>query len=564
VIDRWNALKQERDTSWFAHWQELSDNIQPRRSRFLQQTSGESSASGTGVNRSKRNDKLINSTPRWAVNVAAAGMMGGVTSPARPWLRTTTPDPRLAESEAVRTWLHEVDQLLLDVFARANIYQALHNVYLDLICFGTSVVHIEEDAEDMVRAYHFPVGQYALANSARQRVDTIYRELTMTVAQLVEKFGLDACSLAVRTLWSNGKLDTGVQVLHVVEPNRSHEPGRLGSFPFKSCWLEAAGGEDPNAGFLSEGGYEEFPALCPRWDVNGEDVYGSSPGMDALGDCKALQHLEKRYAKVVDKITDPPMKGPSSLLHRRVSQLPGDFTPVDVTAGGQTLEPALQLPPQALGAIETKIALVEQRIRRTFYSDLWLMFADSDRKQITATEIEQRQQEKMLQLGPVMERLQDELLDPLIDRVFGILLRNGQIPRPPQELEGAELKVEYISILTQAQKAIGIVSLERFAAFAANQAGSWPQVLDGVDPDKLLQRHASAVGVPPDVLVAAEKVAEIREARARQREQEAQAQAALMGAQTAQTMSQADTGGDNALTRILGSFGSPDAAAGAA
>lgn len=567
MLDRWNALRTERDSSWTAHWQDLSDNIQPRRSRFLStQSDGTgSSSSGTGVNRSKRNDKIYNSTPVFAVDTSAAGMMGGITSPAREWIRVTTADPVIEEDADARDWLHGVQSLLLEVFARSNLYGALHAIYLDLLCFGTSCVHIEEDGEDLVRAYHFPVGQYALANSSRNRVDTVYRELSMTVRQLVEKFGLENCSLTVRNAYKDKNYLSPVQVLHAVEPNFDHEPGRVGSFPYKSCWLELAS-NDQQVEFLAVSGYEEFPCVVPRWDVTGEDVYGTSPGMAALGDCKALQHLEKRYAVIVDKITNPPLKGPTSLLHKRVSQLPGDFTPVDIAQGGQTLEPMMLVPPQALPAIETKIAKKEAAILRAFRADMWRAFNDAERPQMTAYEAEQRKQEVMLQLGPVMERLQDELLDPLIDRVFAILVRNGWVQPPPQSVAeaGADLKVEYVSILTQAQKAVGIVSLERYAAQVMNWAQARPDVLDTVDWDKLVQRHGEAVGVPPDVMMAPNEVEAIRQARTEQRNQEAQQAQELANAQTAQTLSQTDTGGDNALTRILQGVQSPDAQVGLA
>lgn len=543
-LRRWAALKDERAT-WLDHWRDLSDQINPRRSRFL----------ASDRNKSRRNDKIINSTPRRAKRILESGMMAGVTSPARPWFRLTTPDSSLAEAGPVRDWLHLVEERLRLAFARSNVYSALHSVYGDLVQYGIAALHVDEDDEDLFRAYVHPVGQYALACSARQQVDTVYRELSMTVAQLVERFGLEACSASVRDLYQRGQVDQWREVLHVVEPNRDRKLGQSGpkGMVVRSCWLELAG--DDSTGFLREGGYEEMPTLCPRWEATGEDVYGYGPGMDALGDCRALQLLERRKAQLVDKIVTPPMGGPASLSGKRVSLLPGDYTPLDSMAAGQRIEPLMVVPPQALGAVEAMIQTHEQRINATFFADLWLMLTEGEGGRMTAREVAERHEEKMLQLGPVLERLQDELLDPLIDRAFAILLRSGQIPPAPDELQGQDLKVEYISIIAQAQKLLGVTAIERLAGFVGSMAQTAPDALDKVNADEMIDSYADALGVPPNLVRTDEQVAEIRDARAAQQQAQRQGEAMAAAAQGAKNLAGASMEGDTALTRMLGGMG---------
>jgi hypothetical protein len=545
-LRRYQALKGER-TSWLEHWRELCDYIQPRKGRFL--SSDQHNAGG------KKNTHIINSVATWAARTLASGMMAGITSPARPWFRLTTPDPDLAEFGAVKDWLFLCEERLRLTFQRSNIYNALHQVYADLGTPGTSVLIVEDDPEDVIRGYVLPIGSYALANSARMRVDTIYRELSMTAAQLVEQFGLERCSDAVKNAYRDGQVDQRFDVLHIIEPDRNARTGGAGpgAFPIRSCWVEAKAGDTQRP--LRESGFEEFPAMCPRWSVTGEDVYGSSPAMEAIGDIRALQVLERKKGQMVAKIVDPPMRAPRALMNQHASLLPGDVTFVDALGPGQTYAPAMEIPPAAIAVVGAEIREHEARIKTAFFADLWLSLTQGDAGQMTAREVVERHEEKMLQLGPVMERLTDELLDPLIDRAFGILLRNGDLPPPPEELLGMELRVEYLSILAQAQKLVGTSAVERLASFVGNLAGVRPEVLDKVDFDEMVDAYGGMLGVPPQLIRPDEDVAELRQARAQAQAQAEQAQAMAASVQGAKVLSETDTGGDNALTRMLANMG---------
>ncbi len=541
---RLEALRSER-SSWEAHWRELSEFILPRHSRYLHETPNDGR---------KRHSKIINGRATKAARILASGMMSGLTSPARPWFRLALPDADLSEFGPVREWLDAVERRLATAFARSNVYNVLHGCYLDLGVIGTAPFRLEPDDEDGLRAYGMPPGQYALANSARLAVDTAYRELSMTVGQLVEQFGLDACSPHVRNLHERRSFDAWVKVVHVVEPNRDMKPGRADAdgMPWRSVWFEASGDEGK---FLRVSGAWENPVMAPRWDLAGEDVYGSSPAMDALGDIRALQLFERRKAQAADKLINPPMKGPASLQSQRASLLPGDVTYLPDNAAQATFEPAMVVPYQAVQVLELSIREHEQRIDSAFYADLWLALTASDRRQITAREVAERHEEKMLQLGPVLERLQDELLDPLVDRAFGILLRSEQLPPPPEEIEGQDLRVEYVSILSQAQKLIGTTGVERLTGFAGQAAQIDPSVLDVLDGEQVLRGYADMLGTPAKMLRDAEEVAAMRAERQAQQQAAQQLEAAGQMAAGAKTLSETDTSGDNALTQMLAGLG---------
>jgi hypothetical protein len=536
---RLGELTTER-SSFIRHWQDLSDYILPRQARFTV----------TDRNRGDRkNTKIIDNTATLAVRTLSSGMMSGITSPARPWFSLRTGDPALNEYTPVKMWLDLVKSRMQEVFLRSNLYTTLPITYGDLGVFGTNAFAVLEDDEDVIRCYPFPIGSYALGTSYRGNTDSIYREYQMTVRQLVGQFGLANCSLAVRNAWERGNGETWIDVVHAVEPNPDYNERKAESRykRFRSIYYER-GAEGEN--LLREAGFDDFPVMASRWSLTGEDVYGHSPGMDALGDIKALQLEQKRKAQAIDKMVNPPMVAPSSLRNQRASLLPGDVTYVDVQSGQAGFSPAYEINPR-INELMLDIQDNQGRIRRAFFEDLFLMIANDQRSNITAREIQERHEEKLLMLGPVLERLNDELLDPLIDRTFNIMMRMNLLPPAPKELQGMDLSVEYTSVMAQAMKLTGITGIERFVAFAGQVAQAKPEVLDKIDFDQTLDEYAAMVGTPPSMVRDDEAVAAMRKQRADQEQAMQQAAIAQQGAQTAKALSETQVTDENAVGAMI-------------
>jgi hypothetical protein len=537
-------LRTERE-SFMPHWRDLSDYVMPRRARYTiaERNKGD-----------RRNKKIIDSTATLAMRNLMAGMMSGLTSPARPWFSLTTPDPGLAEFGPVKSWLDDVTKRMRTIFLKSNLYNALPLLYCDQGLFGTSAMAVLEDDQDVIRCYSFPIGSYCLAQSHRHTVDTFVREYAMTVRQLVQRFGLENCSRSVQDQYNNGNMETWIDVAHMIHPNEDHDPEKLHAKHkrFSSCYWEL--GSDEEGKFLDESGFDEFPVMAPRWNLTGEDVYGHSPGMDALGDIQQLQAMQRRMIQSIDKMVNPPMVAPTSMQNKKASLLPGDITYVDTTQGSTGFKPAheIRMPLQELSVLVNE---TQMRIKRCFYEDLFLMLANSDRRQITAREIEERHEEKLLMLGPVLERQNEDLLDPLIDRTFAIMLRRGEVPAPPPEISGQELKVEYISIMAQAQKLVATAGLERFVGFVGNLAAAKPDIADKLDFDQVVDEYSDMLGVPPKIVRADEEVAKIREGRAQQIAAQQRAEQLQQIAQGAKLLSETDMNGDSALTRMAAAQG---------
>jgi hypothetical protein len=517
-LRRLQGLRQERN-SWESHWQEISDYILPRKGVYNGHLPNDGRV---------RSGKIIDSTATRALRILAAGLQGGLTSPARPWFRLGISDRDLARHKSVREWISKVENTMYRALARSNFYSCIHSLYTELAGFGTGILYCEPDDERGIRFRTLTAGEYCLATDAQGRVDTVYREFKMTARQLEKRFGKQNLPATVHTSLSMNR-DHWFDILHVVQPRDEFDVELMDTMnmPFESVFLlNGHGGH-----VLSESGFMENPYMAPRWDTSAMDVYGRSPAMDVLADVKMLMEMSKSQIQAVHLTLRPPMKVPS-MYSRRLNLLPGGQNPVEQNQQ-DSVSPLYQVRPDLAG-VSNKIQDVRTAIREGFYNDIFMMMAGTNRRTITAAEVAERHEEKLIQLGPVIERQHTELLDPLIDRVFGILMRSGQLPEVPSVLEGADIKIDYISVLAQAQKMVGTQSIQSLAQFVGNLAKANPEVLDKVDMDRAVDDYAELIGVPNGIVRSGDEVEKLRSMRKdmmiKQQQLQQSLQAASMGA----------------------------------
>jgi hypothetical protein len=541
---RCDSLFTDYNNNWRDHQKEISQYVWPRKGRFLDMDIKPNDGK-------KRHNDVVDGTAIRALRVLAAGMQGGLTSPARPWFRLALADRDLMKYAPVRIWLEEVRRRMLFVFSKSNFYNVTHSIYGELGGFGTAAMAILSDYSSVIRCYPFTAGEYAVAVDGRGRVNALARVQSLTVAAVASRFGTKNMSVTLKAMYDNKQYDEWVKIGHVVEPNYERNPDGLFAkdMPVASVYFEYGTGDTEK--LLEMSGYKRFPIMVPRWDVTGSEVYGRGPGMDALADIKMLKKMREKKLIALDKVVDPPMIAPSSLKDEPKTVVPGGVTYVDVIQGQQGFAPAYEINPN-FAAIGSEIREVQIAIRECFFEDLFLMLANTDRRQITATEVVERHEEKMLMVGPVIERIQPELLDRAIDRTYDIMDEVGLLPDPPSELHNMELEVEYISLLAQAQKMMGITAIEQTAGFVGNLAAVKPEVVDKFDADEAVDQYADMVGISPKIIVANKDVREIRRARAQQEQMMQQAEATERSIAGAKTLSEIDMGENNALTNLLG------------
>ena len=532
---RLKSLKDERD-SWLSDWKDLAEKFLPRKMFVLDQ--------GDQTNEGGINNTLYDSASIRAMRVLAAGMQGGMTSPARPWLRLSIDDLELKENSAVKEWLAVVQREMLSLFSKSNFYSAIYTRFLELATFGTAAMYEVEDPETVIRFIPLTIGEYYAATDFDKRIKTLFREYEATAEQIVNQFGEDNVSQVVKESNEDpARKDNYYTIVHVCLPNPDYEEGRLGyegKLYLSLYWEDKTA--DIDKPYLSVGGFDEQPFVVPRWDVKGNNVYGDSPAMDALPDVKQLQSQTKSLMKALQKEVDPPMNAPPGM--KNASIVPGAINYIPVT-GGQAFTPAIAVKSNPQG---TMVAIQETKeaIKEDLYNDLFKMLAIAGGS-MTATEVRERVEEKLILLGPVLERLQSELLTPVVDRTFGIMYRNQRIPEPPEELQGRELKVEYVSLLAQAQKAVGTMSIEQFMRFISASAQMYQEALDIMDIDETAEEYAELLGVPPGMIRGKDERDEIRQFRAQQQQAVLQAQAESQRIDDMKKLSEVDLGSDNAL-----------------
>ncbi len=514
LLRRLGTLKNEQ-TSFTGHWQQLSSFISPRRGRFMQSDRNKGD---------KRHNDIINSVATEAHRIATAGLMAGTMSAARPWFGLETHDPDLMERQEVKEWLHKVESLLRRILNESNFYAQVPQLLGEMLQFGTGCMTHVDDFQDVARFNTHTIGSYMVSTNDRNEVDTIFREFEWQVGPIVAKFGLTDVSTELKRQWDLGQYDGWHKIVHVIEPNKDRRAGSKLSRDkaFRSIYFEPGNDRADKEKLLSIKGFDEFPAYVARWGTTDEDVYGTDcPGMIALGDIRGLQVEEKRKAQAIDKMVNPPLSGPASLRNVNVTSLPGGLNIYDGGDQRQKLEAVYIVDPR-LQEMRLDIDAVERRIKSVFFVDLFLAITNMEGIQPrNELDLMQRNEERLLQLGPVLEHLQGELQDRLIDRLFAQAVRAKILPPAPEAMQGAPLRVKYISSLAMAQRAVATQAIERIAQFTGGLAAAgWETALMKFDAEQAVDEYAKAVGGPPsliraDEIVAAEKKA-IQEERAKQ------------------------------------------------
>lgn len=458
---RYRALL-ERRSPWDTAWESLAEHFLPTRFR----------TDDSPDDRPLLNRSLVDATGILAMRTLAAGLQGGMTSPARPWFRLALDDPELSRSHAGQRYLDEVEARMRVVLQRCNFYNAMHTIYAELGTFGTAFVFELADLRHGFRFVPLCAGQYVLDTDAARRVDTVFHRMHMSLRQMVQSFGLEALPENLR--------------------------------------------------------------------LAANDVYGRSPAMDALPDCRMLQQMGITTLKAIHKAVDPPMSVHAGLRSVGLDLTPGGINFVDSLPGQNqpVATPLLQVKPD-LAQARSAMEAVQQQIRAGLYNDLFRLILEG-RSKVTASEIAAREEEKLLLIGPVLERLHDELLIPLIDRTFRLMLALDMLPPCPPELSGRHLKVEFVSLLAQAQKLVGISATDQYLALTLKAASAWPEALDSVDVDNLLDNYAQSLGLPANLTRPREERARLRAGREEARQAEQQLELLQKAADLGHTLADSD------------------------
>lgn len=522
VRQHFAQLKQERLTHE-PHWCDVQELVAPQRGRGLH------TSSGTEVNNGYKNtSRRLSGVASRALGVLASGMQSGLTSKARQWFLLGHPDPELNRYQPVREWYGMVQEVLEGIFRRSNIYTAFLHTYNEMAAFGQGAMMMMSHPDNTLFCRPFTVGTYYMSNDNYGGIDVFYDVEWLTVTQLIDGYGKEVMPDVVMSAYNSGKYNQRFEVVHGIFRN----PERYGlkvngqNTVASVHFLASAHGEDK---FLRQSGYRTWPVMTPRWDVIDQDVYGWSPTRDVIDDVKMVMAMERDALKATAKAANPPWRIPPELDRRGLDTRPGALNPVSSMSEHAVAPLFTQMP--NLQQLQAVIADVKQDIKDGYYNSLFLALLSQDNPQMTAREVAERHEEKLLMLGPVLERIHMELLDPAIDRAFVLAWDAGLIPPPPAELEGQPTQVEYVSILSQAQKAVGVNRIEQSVGFLGSVAQIYPEARHLLNVEKTVREYSNMIGAPAVIFRSNEEYAKAVQS---EQQQQQMAQSAAVGEQMAQ------------------------------
>lgn len=527
----YRQLQNERKT-WESFWLDVQTYISPERGR------GITSSSSTETNNGEMRDrKRVNGTASRALSILASGMQSGLTSKARQWFLLTNPDPDLSEFKPVREWYDKVQDVLEGIFRRSNLYSALLHTYYEMAGFGQGALMVLSHPDKTLFCRQFTTGTYYMSLDEWGEVDAFFHVEWLTAHQISRLYDESKLPDSVKSDLRTGSLEKRYEVVNAVLKHPERYGIRKGELNQASSvhFLFTASEHD---GFLKEAGYHTWPLMTPRWDVVDNDVYGKAPTRDIMGDVKMLQKMESDALKGTAKSVSPPWRIPPELERRGLNTQPNALNVV-ASMGEQAVAPLFTTPIN-IQQLQAKIDRVEQDIKDGLYNSLFLALLTQDNPQMTAREVAERHEEKLLMLGPVLERIHYELLDPLIDRAFALAWEAGLIPPPPDVLRGTPTMIEYVSILSQAQKAVGVNRIEQSVGFLGSMVQVYPELKNALDPYAAYDTYNRMIGVRAGIFRSREEYEKLTEAQNQQMQMAQQAAMAEPLANSAKALGEVD------------------------
>jgi len=528
---------------WDTLWQDVRDYIYP----YLGYFDGEEVNSGE-----RGDDKLLRSMIVKYANIMAAGLQAGVASPTSPWVKFEFTSQALMQNTDVLRWLDVVKDIILDMLARGKFYPENHKWLLELCVFGTPAMIIEEGDKTAIKCHSFTCGEYALGMDSNYEYNQFARQLQFTASQIVEKFdGGDIPAEIVRESEENNSRAYH-KIYHLITPNPDYDASKMDNSAMQFIdyyWM----GKNKPGEWLRKGGFTSFPVMALPYLRRGSDVYGTCPGIWSLSDSKQIQLMFEDISTAAELGVRPALQvAASSLQGAGINALPSGVNMYNPISGGtgDGIRPLFNVNLD-LNAVVSVSQSIEESIKEHFCLSVFQLLSTLDKNNMTAREVIELSSEKMMQMGPLLESLQD-YLTRVIDRVFEIAVKNDLLPPPPDVIQGMQLDVKFVSVLAQAQKQQALRPITDTLSMVQAMAPLYPEILDKVDLDEALDQTAQLNGTPPTIVRSDEDTAQIRQARAQQQEAMAQMQDANSALTMAKDASQVDMSKDTALTRVLG------------
>ena len=511
ILDKFETLKSQR-SNWEDHWQDIADYFLPRKSSItIKRTKGD-----------KRHDQIFDGTATHSLELLSASLNGMLTNTISPWFLLKFRNEFINQDDEAKEWLESCAKIMQQVFQRSNFQQEIFELYHELLAFGTSAMFIADDVKDDLRFKTIHISEIFITEDEKGFVDSLLRRFHLQNKNIPAMYPDAELPNSLKSKVINAPYEASI-ILHSI--HKSDKPmgyQNKKNMDYISCHIHQETGA-----ILRESGFMEFPYVVPRYlKSSSNEIYGRSPAMNDLPDVKMLNTMSKTTIKAAQKQIDPPLMVPDD----------GFILPVRTVPGGLNFYRAgtrERIEPLNIGSNNPLgIQMEEQRrkaIRENFFVDQLMTVQGQN---MTATEVLQRTEEKMRLLGPVLGRLQSELLQPLITRSFNLLLKNNKFPQAPDIIGEQDIEIEYVSPLAKAQKTQELSSIMRGIEIFGSLQNVAP-VFDYLDTDGLVAHIKDVLGLPAKVMRSAAEVQEIKQQKQQEQMQQIELQQAQQVAESA-------------------------------
>ena len=466
-----------------------------------------------------RRRHIYDSTAPNSCNLLAAQMHSNLTSPSVKWFDLVFRDKNLQKQNTLVKWLEECSLIMWQALLESDFNLEAAAAYVDLCSFGSAFISEEEESEESWEGIDFstvPIRESYFEPDAQGNIKRFYRRLQYTKLQMIDKWGEDKLPETLKTdtdSKDDGDVDRKYDIIFCIFERDAQKDANTSKTlkpelrPFGYKYIFHKDGSEIG----KEGGYYEMPTFLARWLRVSGSRYGYSPAFVALSDILQLNEVVKQTSEARAKAIDPATFTTENGLISDLDLSPGGLTIVSSMEELQAFESRARF-----DQADAEIERLQRSIRQTYFIDKLEL---KDSPAMTATEVRVRYERMQRLLGPTLGRLQAEFLDPLLKRTFMILLRAGQFPTLPAQLEEVNLDIEYTGPLPRAQKTEQAESIEYYMGILTEVGQIYPDVLDTPNPDKVARRLAELRGVPADVL---NDEAEVEKTRNERQQREAE------------------------------------------
>lgn len=501
------------------YWKDAFRYTLPLRGQTFYSNTGDAFANATNAQSDQAN--LFDSTATDAVRLLASSIISGLTPSNNQWF---TMEVQGVKTEEVpyegQVWLQEAGKRLFKMIHTSNYNAQAFEFFQDESVGGMVGLFIDKEPGGAFNFELWSLGTLYVADSqGKGFIDTVYRVMHITASEAVSRFGIDKLPDSIKTAYETKPAGTQTfEFVHCIRPriakNGKPANGKLSNqLPIQSVYVCRKTNK-----IVKDSGFHEMPVVIPRWSVIPGTAYAVGPINDCLPDIKTLNKVREMM------LTNAEM----AISGTYVAKHDGILNPNTIRIGPRRVlfaADAKNIQPLATGgnfqiAFEV-IADLQRQIKSIMMAD---QLSPIQKDYASATEVTVRAQIIRQILGPVYSRLQSEYLQPLLERCFGLALRDGSLGQPPQSIAGAVLVPEYQSPMSRAMKMEDVSAMDQYEGNLANASQVRPDVMDLYDYDMAYRKRADLLGVPVELIKSKEKVTMERQAQAQAQQEQMQAE----------------------------------------